>query len=84
MRKLFILSTVAVFAGAAGAVAEDNKNLLQPVSYGPVTGDSEKDTVAYDMTRPSDLWVRFNGECFDRAASLEQASADAGVINAAR
>jgi hypothetical protein len=36
------------------------------------------------MKRPSDLWVRFNGECFDRAASLEQASADAGVINAAR
>jgi hypothetical protein len=63
MRKLMILATVALLAGTASAVAEDNAALLQPVSHGAVTGNAEKDTVAYDMAVPSDLWVRFSNDC---------------------
>ena len=63
MRKLMILATVGLLAGTVSAVAEDNADLLQPVSHGAVTGDAEKDTVAYDMNAPSDLWVRFSDDC---------------------
>jgi hypothetical protein len=63
MRKLMTLATVALLTGTTGAVAEDNADLLQPISYGAVTGDAEKDTVAYDTSAPSDLWVRFSDDC---------------------
>jgi hypothetical protein len=70
MRKLLIVTTALFLAGAAGAMAEDNAELLQPVAYGAVTGDDEKDTVAYDVQAPSDLWVRFSDECIVQGASL--------------
>ena len=75
MHKLIILSTVALLAGTTGVLAEDNANLLQPIDYGAVTGDAEKDTVAYDMATPSDLWVRFSDECIvSGAAPFKEAS----------
>ena len=75
MRNLIILSTVALLAGTTGVVAEDNADLLQPVSHGAVTGNAEKDTVAYDTSAPSDLWIRFSDECVVRGASpIEEAS----------
>lgn len=83
MHKLMILSTVAFLAGTTAVLAEDNADLLQPANFGAVTGDAEKDTVAYDMAAPSDLWVRFSDECIVsgaapiRPASLNEASLQA-------
>ncbi len=62
-----------LIAGATGALAEDNADLLQPVAHGDVTGNAEKDTVAYDVTAPSDLWVRFSDECIIQGATLTRA-----------
>lgn len=80
MRTIIMLSTIALLAGTTAALAEDNADLLQPISHGAVTGDPEKDTVAYDMAKPSDLWVRFSDDCIvsgnsaARAASLNGAA----------
>ena len=68
-----MVSAAFLLAGATGAVAEENADLLQPVAYGAVTGDEEKDTVAYDLDAPSDLWVRFSDECIVQGASLARA-----------
>ena len=76
MRKLMILSATVLLASATGAFAEDNADLLQPVSFGATTGDAEKDTVAYDPAVPSDLWVRFEDDCSGRRAPLQEASLD--------
>ena len=77
MHKLMILSTVALLASSSGVFAEDNADLLQPISHGAVTGDAEKDTVAYDMSVPSDLWVRFSDECIvNGAAPIQPAPVD--------
>jgi hypothetical protein len=69
-----ILSTVALLAGTTAVLAEDNASLLQPVSFGAVTGEAEKDTEAYDMAAPSDLWVRFSDECIVSSASPVKAA----------
>lgn len=74
MRKLMILSATVLLASAGGAFAEDNADLLQPVSFGVITGDAEKDTVAYDAAAPSDLQIRFRNDCGVRGPSAEQAS----------
>lgn len=69
MRKMIILSACVVLAGAPAAMAEDNDALLQASYQGAVTGDAEKDTMAYDLHQPSDLWVRFSPECFAGASA---------------
>jgi hypothetical protein len=69
MRNMIILSTVVILAGAPAAMAEDNEALLEASYQGTVTGDAEKDTVAYDLRQASDLWVRFSPECFTGAAA---------------
>jgi hypothetical protein len=74
MRKLMILSATVLLASTGGAFAEDNADLLQPVSFGAITGDAEKDTMAYDTTAPSDLQVRFKNDCGLSGTSTEQAS----------
>lgn len=74
MRKVIILSTVALLAGTSGVLAEDNADLLQPVNHGAVTGEAEKDTVAYNLQVPSDLWVRFSDECIVSGASPVKAA----------
>lgn len=66
---MIILSAVVIMAGVPFAMAEDNDALLQASYQGAVTGDAEKDTMAYDLHRPSDLWVRFSPECFAGAAA---------------
>mgnify|MGYP001816160297 CR=1 FL=1 len=76
MRKLMILSATVLLASAGGAFAEDNADLLQPVSFGAVTGDAEKDTMAYDPAAPSDLWVRFEKDCGGQSAPIQEASLD--------
>ena len=76
MRKLMILSATLLLAGTGGAFAEDNADLLQPTSFGAVTGDAEKDTMAYDMAAPSDLLVRFQDDCGGHSAPLQEASLD--------
>jgi hypothetical protein len=75
MRKLLIVTTALFLVGATGAVAEDNANMIQPVAHGAVTGDAEKDTVAYDVAPPSDLWVRFSDECIVQGDVRAQANA---------
>ena len=72
MRKLMILSATVLLASAGGAFAEDNADLLQPISFGAVTGDAEKDTMAYDMAAPSDLQVRFEKDCGGRSAPIQR------------
>lgn len=74
MHKLMIFSTVAFLAGTTAVLAEDNADLVQAVSHGVVTGEAEKDTVAYDMAEPSDLWVRFSDECIVSSASPVKAA----------
>ena len=69
MRNMIILSAVVIMVGAPAAMAEENDALLQASYQGAVTGDAEKDTVAYDLRQPSDLWVRFSPECFAGAAA---------------
>ncbi len=82
MHKLVILSAVALLASTSFVLAEDNADLLQPISHGAVTGDAEKDTVAYDMAAPSDLWVRFSDDCIvSDAAPIQPASVN---VTAAR
>lgn len=61
---MIIVATVVTMAGTPAAMAEDNATLLRASYMGAVTGDPEKDTVAYDLGQPSDLWVRFSPECF--------------------
>lgn len=82
MRKLMILSATVLLASTGGAFAEDNAELLQPVSFGVVTGDAEKDTMAYDVTAPSDLQVRFEKDCGARSAPVQEASLDAAAPTA--
>ncbi len=74
MRKLMILSATVLLASAGGAFAEDNADLLQPVSFGVITGDAEKDTVAYDPAAPSDLQIRFKNDCGVSGPSVDEAS----------
>jgi hypothetical protein len=74
MRKLLIVTTALLLVGTTGAMAEENADLLQPVAYGAVTGDAEKDTVAYDLKAPSDLWVRFSDECIMQGAARAEAN----------
>ncbi len=74
MHKLMILSAVALLASTTAVLAEDNADLLQPVSYGAVTGEAEKDTMAYDMGKASDLWVRFSDECIISGAAPVKAA----------
>ena len=73
MRNMIVLAAVAIISMAPAAMAEDNSALLQASYQGAVTGDVEKDTVAYDLHQPSDLWVRFSPECFAGAAAGELA-----------
>lgn len=84
---MIILATVFTMAGMPAAMAEDNDALLQASYQGAVTGDAEKDTVAYDLHQPSDLWVRFSPECFAGAAAGELAGrtvTSAGIQQAAK
>ncbi len=81
MHKFIILATVVLLAGTTGAIAEDNAELIQPVAYGAVTGDVEKDTVAYDIKQPSDLQVRFTTPC---AAGGSQPAKQAALDDASR
>jgi hypothetical protein len=84
MRKLLIAGAATMLiAGTTGALAEDNANLLQPVAHGVVTGDAERDTVAYDVTAPSDLWVRFSDECIIQGATLTRAAPAETVASSA-
>ena len=76
MRKILILSATVLLASAGAAFAEDNSDLLQPTSFGAVSGDAEKDTMAYDMAAPSDLHVRFEEDCGGRSAPIQGASLD--------
>ncbi len=64
MRNVIVLATVCTMVAMPAAMAEDNAALLRASYMGAVTGDPEKDTVAYDLGQPSDLWVRFTPECF--------------------
>lgn len=84
MRKLLIAPAALLLAGVTGAVAEDNAGLLQPVAYGAVGGDAEKDTIAYDVKVPSDLWVRFSDECTVHDAALARARQANGLPASAR
>jgi len=79
MSKLLIASAALLLAGATGAVAENNADLLQPATFGAVTGDAEKDTLAYDIKAPSDLWVRFSDECIVQGATLASAAPAEGL-----
>ncbi len=83
MRNVIILAAVVIMAGAPVAMAEDNDALLQASYQGAVTGDAEKDTMAYDLQQPSDLWVRFSPECFTGAAGGEYATMTSAEIHQA-
>lgn len=87
MRNMILLSACVILAGipaAPAAMAEDNDALLQASYQGARTGDPEKDTLAYDMRTPSDLWVRFSPECFTGAAVGELAGHAAPSAKIAR
>ena len=85
MRTMIILSACVVLAGAPAAMAEDNDALLQASYQGAVTGNAEKDTLAYDLHQPSDLWVRFSPECFadTSAGDLARSALTTAEVNQA-
>lgn len=85
MRNIIVLATIFTMAANPAAMAEDNADLLRASYQGAVTGDPEKDTVAYDLGQPSDLWVRFSPECFTGTAAGQHAgrSATSGEIRQA-
>ncbi len=63
MSNLLFLPIAALLTGTLGAVAEDAKDYPQPVHFGAVTNDPEKDTQAYDPKNPTDLDIRFTRKC---------------------
>lgn len=63
MRKILILTAVAVLVNHTAAIAEDNAALLSASYHGGVTGEEEKNTFGYDVNVSSDLQVRFKAVC---------------------